>query len=53
MRSSAGAEPLVLGGVTIPMTRTAMLGHSDADALCHAITDALLGARGAWVTSAA
>ena len=34
---------LVLGGVTIPHTH-GLLGHSDADALCHAITDALLGA---------
>jgi 2-C-methyl-D-erythritol 2,4-cyclodiphosphate synthase len=36
-------RPLVLGGVTIPHTH-GLLGHSDADALCHAITDALLGA---------
>jgi 2-C-methyl-D-erythritol 2,4-cyclodiphosphate synthase len=36
-------RPLVLGGVTIPHTM-GLLGHSDADALCHAITDALLGA---------
>ncbi len=34
---------LVLGGVTIPFSR-GLLGHSDADALLHAITDALLGA---------
>jgi 2-C-methyl-D-erythritol 4-phosphate cytidylyltransferase / 2-C-methyl-D-erythritol 2,4-cyclodiphosphate synthase len=34
---------LVLGGVTIPFHK-GLLGHSDADALCHAITDALLGA---------
>jgi len=38
-------RPLILGGVTIPHTR-GLLGHSDADALCHAITDALLGAAG-------
>lgn len=37
--------PLVLGGVTIPHTH-GLLGHSDADALLHAITDALLGAAG-------
>jgi len=34
---------LVLGGVTIPSTRGA-LGHSDADVVCHAVTDAILGA---------
>ena len=38
-------RPLILGGVTIPHT-TGLLGHSDADALCHAITDALFGAAG-------
>ena len=36
-------RPLVLGGVTIPHER-GLLGHSDADALLHAVTDALLGA---------
>jgi len=36
---------LILGGVTIPH-QTGLLGHSDADALLHAITDALLGAAG-------
>lgn len=36
---------LVLGGVTIAHT-AGLLGHSDADALLHAITDALLGASG-------
>ena len=34
---------LILGGVDIPHA-TGLLGHSDADALLHAITDALLGA---------
>ena len=34
---------LVLGGVEIPHSH-GLLGHSDADALCHAITDALFGA---------
>ncbi|HET6718396.1 MAG TPA: 2-C-methyl-D-erythritol 2,4-cyclodiphosphate synthase, partial [Rhodocyclaceae bacterium] len=34
---------LVLGGVEIPAER-GLLGHSDADALLHAVTDALLGA---------
>jgi 2-C-methyl-D-erythritol 2,4-cyclodiphosphate synthase len=36
---------LVLGGVEIPFER-GLLGHSDADALLHAITDALIGAAG-------
>jgi 2-C-methyl-D-erythritol 2,4-cyclodiphosphate synthase len=38
-------RPLVLGGVTVPHSH-GLLGHSDADALLHAITDALLGAAG-------
>lgn len=38
-------RPLILGGVAIPHTH-GLLGHSDADALLHAITDALLGAAG-------
>ena len=38
-------RPLILGGVTVPHTH-GLLGHSDADALCHAITDALFGAAG-------
>jgi len=38
-------RPLILGGVTIVHTH-GLLGHSDADALLHAITDALLGAAG-------
>ena len=36
-------RPLVLGGVTVPHSH-GLAGHSDADALAHAITDALLGA---------
>jgi 2-C-methyl-D-erythritol 2,4-cyclodiphosphate synthase len=36
-------RPLVIGGVTIAHTH-GLLGHSDADVLLHAITDALLGA---------
>ena len=39
-------RPLVLGGVSIPSAR-GLLGHSDADAVCHAVTDAVLGAAGA------
>lgn len=36
-------RPLVLGGVTIPFDK-GLAGHSDADALSHAVTDAILGA---------
>ena len=36
-------RPLVLGGVTVPF-HLGLMGHSDADVLLHAITDALLGA---------
>jgi 2-C-methyl-D-erythritol 2,4-cyclodiphosphate synthase len=36
---------LILGGVWIPYEK-GLLGHSDADALLHAVTDALLGAAG-------
>lgn len=36
-------RPLIIGGVTIPYEK-GLLGHSDADVLLHAITDALLGA---------
>ncbi|CAN7392080.1 2-C-methyl-D-erythritol 2,4-cyclodiphosphate synthase [Variovorax paradoxus] len=36
---------LILGGVEVPHT-TGLLGHSDADVLLHAITDALFGAAG-------
>jgi 2-C-methyl-D-erythritol 4-phosphate cytidylyltransferase/2-C-methyl-D-erythritol 2,4-cyclodiphosphate synthase len=38
-------RPLILGGVTIPSDR-GPVGHSDADVICHAITDAVLGAAG-------
>ena len=38
-------RPLVLGGVTIPHHQ-GLAGHSDADVLCHAIADAVLGALG-------
>lgn len=39
----AGARRLVLAGVEIPHTR-GLAGYSDADAVCHAVADALLGA---------
>jgi 2-C-methyl-D-erythritol 2,4-cyclodiphosphate synthase len=39
-------RPLVLGGVRIPHER-GLAGHSDADAVAHALTDAILGAAGA------
>ena len=39
-------RPLILGGVTIPFDR-GLDGHSDADAVCHAVTDAILGAASA------
>lgn len=38
-------RPLLIGGVRIPHTH-GLLGHSDADVLLHAVTDALLGAAG-------
>ena len=42
----AAARPLILGGVRIAETG-GLAGHSDADAVLHAITDAILGAAGA------
>lgn len=39
-------RPLILGGVTIPFEK-GLQGHSDADAVCHAVTDAILSAAGA------
>ena len=39
----AAGRPLILGGVTVP-SELGLEGHSDADILAHAITDALLGA---------
>lgn len=38
-------RPLIIGGVTIPYAY-GLLGHSDADVLLHAVTDAVLGAAG-------
>jgi len=40
---TAPGRPLILGGVTVP-AEFGLEGHSDADVLSHAITDALLGA---------
>ena len=40
-----GGRKLVLGGVEIPHTQ-GLVGHSDADALIHAVCDAILGAMG-------
>jgi 2-C-methyl-D-erythritol 2,4-cyclodiphosphate synthase len=42
----AEGRKLIIGGVEIPHDK-GLLGHSDADVLCHAITDALIGALGA------
>lgn len=39
-------RPLILGGVTIPYEK-GLQGHSDADVICHAVTDAILGAAAA------
>jgi 2-C-methyl-D-erythritol 4-phosphate cytidylyltransferase / 2-C-methyl-D-erythritol 2,4-cyclodiphosphate synthase len=39
-------RPLILAGITIPFDK-GLQGHSDADAVCHAVTDAILGAAGA------
>src|ERR1041384_8165673 len=41
----AQGRPLKLGGVEIP-AEAGLAGHSDADAICHAVTDAILGAAG-------
>ena len=41
----AGSGPLTLGGILVPHDR-GLAGHSDADVVLHAITDALLGAAG-------
>jgi 2-C-methyl-D-erythritol 2,4-cyclodiphosphate synthase len=42
----AGGRKLILGGQKIPFTK-GLMGHSDADAVAHALTDAILGAAGA------
>jgi 2-C-methyl-D-erythritol 2,4-cyclodiphosphate synthase len=41
---TAAPRPLVLGGVTVD--GPGLAGHSDADAICHAVADALLGPAG-------
>ena len=41
----APGGPLILGGVTIPAD-VSLIAHSDGDAVCHAVTDAVLGAAG-------
>jgi 2-C-methyl-D-erythritol 2,4-cyclodiphosphate synthase len=41
----AAGRPLVLGGVLIP-SDVGLAAHSDGDAICHAVTDAILGAAG-------
>ena len=41
----SGDGPIILGGIEIPHSR-GLAGHSDADVVLHAITDALLGAAG-------
>ena len=41
----ATGRKLIIGGVEIPFEK-GLLGHSDADVLCHAITDAIIGALG-------
>lgn len=41
----AEGRPLIIGGITIPYEK-GLIGHSDADVLLHAITDAALGAIG-------
>ena len=41
----ARGRPLTLGGVSIP-SEVGLDGHSDADAICHAVADAVLGAAG-------
>lgn len=40
-----GGRKLIIGGIEVPFDK-GLLGHSDADVLLHAITDALLGAAG-------
>ena len=46
LHTLVAGRPLILGGVTVPFDR-GLHGHSDADVVCHALTDAILGAAGA------
>ena len=46
LHRTAAGRPLMLGGVRVPHDR-GLDGHSDADAVCHALTDAVLGAAAA------
>jgi 2-C-methyl-D-erythritol 4-phosphate cytidylyltransferase/2-C-methyl-D-erythritol 2,4-cyclodiphosphate synthase len=46
LHTLVAGRPLILGGVTIPFEK-GLQGHSDADAVCHAVTDAILGAAAA------
>lgn len=43
----AEGRQLILGGVVVPWAGKGLAGHSDADVILHAVTDALLGAIGA------
>jgi hypothetical protein len=44
----AEGRPLFLGGIEFPDAPRGLLGHSDADALLHAVCDALLGRGRPW-----
>ncbi len=46
LHTLVAGRPLILAGVTIPF-ELGLAGHSDADIVCHAVTDAVLGAAGA------
>ncbi|MFQ5830548.1 MAG: 2-C-methyl-D-erythritol 2,4-cyclodiphosphate synthase [Candidatus Methylomirabilia bacterium] len=43
LHQTAPGRPLILGGITVPAA-AGLGGHSDADVLCHAIAEAMLGA---------
>jgi 2-C-methyl-D-erythritol 2,4-cyclodiphosphate synthase len=45
LHTLVAGRPLILAGVKIPF-ELGLLGHSDADIVCHAVTDAILGAAG-------